>query len=256
MADFLAGRGWVQAVEVAEVVKSTPRPEGRAPLAPEAGGNRRGSDGIVVVRVSAGFGRGRARHDGAQAAEPKTSATRRHRALRSAHGFVFRAPRSGLQLSFGFRSGSNGVDPCSSPSEDAAAAFSDYSLCERNYWRLKDDEMLRYGWERFRDLVKHRTRYLFFDTVPEETPWDEGIPPSRMLSALGTLVNDFEMFSVISRYSIIFRVRIHPESESFCTAADLGPPPKEETRANRMRLIRDVRGWLGHVSPCAFVWRM
>lgn len=38
MADSLAGRGGVQAVEVAEVVKSTPRAEGRAPLGPEAGG--------------------------------------------------------------------------------------------------------------------------------------------------------------------------------------------------------------------------
>ena len=118
--------------------------------------------------------------------------------------------------------------------EDAADAFADCFLCERDFWRAKDDDVLRYGWERFRDLVKHHTRYLFFDKMSEETLRDEGIPPNRVLSALGVLVNNFDMFSVIAKDSDIFRVRIHSESESFCTARELGPPPKKATRANRM----------------------
>ena len=118
--------------------------------------------------------------------------------------------------------------------EDAAAAFSDCFLCERDYWQAKDDDMLRHGWERFRHLVKHHTRYLFFDKMSGEAARDEGVPPSRMLSALGTLVNNFNMFSEISADREIFRVRVHAESESFCTAGELGPPAKENTRANRM----------------------
>ena len=118
--------------------------------------------------------------------------------------------------------------------EDAAVAFSDSFLCQRDYWRSTDDEMLRYGWERFRNLVKHRTRYLFFDTMSEETPWDEAIPPNRVLSALGRLVNELNVFSVIPKDNVICRVREHPESESPCTAEDLGPPPREKTCMNRM----------------------
>ena len=117
--------------------------------------------------------------------------------------------------------------------EDAAAAFSDNLWCE-DHGLLKDDDKLRYSWERFSDLIKHRTRHLFFDTTPEEEAWDDRVPPGQMLSELRTLVDEFDLFAVIPEGSTIFRARVHDAAKSPCTAEELGPPPTELTRSNRM----------------------
>ena len=74
--------------------------------------------------------------------------------------------------------------------EDVATAFLGSLWCEKDYGTPKDDDVLRYGWKRFSDLIKHHTRHLFFDAGPNKSIHDEGIPPSRMLVALGTLAND------------------------------------------------------------------
>ena len=119
--------------------------------------------------------------------------------------------------------------------EDVATAFSDRLWCEQDYGRLKDDDMLRIGWERFSDLIKHHTRHLFFDTSSNKSTQDEGIPPSQMLIALGDLANDLNLFSRIPMGSEIFRARVHEEGLSPSTAKELGPPPKEAAvLSNRM----------------------
>ena len=68
--------------------------------------------------------------------------------------------------------------------EDVATAFSGSSWCEQDYGQLKDDDMLRYGWKIFSDLIRHHTRYLFFGTASKRSLWDDGIPPDQMLVAL------------------------------------------------------------------------
>lgn len=117
---------------------------------------------------------------------------------------------------------------------EAAAAFSDSSWCERDYARLPYDERLRYGWERFSDLVRHRNRYLFFERTPEEAYWDDGLPPGEVLKELGSVLADLDVYYVIPNGSTIFRARV-ADKELPSTAIALGPPPKGKgMRSNRM----------------------
>ena len=118
--------------------------------------------------------------------------------------------------------------------EDVATKFSGHLWCDQDYGSLKDDEILRVGWERFSDLIKHHTRHLFFDTASNKSIRDEGIPPSQMLVALGELANDHGLFSRITVGSEIFRARVHDDGLLLSTAEELGPPPKEATVSNRM----------------------
>lgn len=118
--------------------------------------------------------------------------------------------------------------------ETAAAAFSGSSWCERDYLRLKYDERLKYGWTRFADLVKHRTRYRFFEPTPEEAYWDDGLPPEEMLDELGTLLERLGLYYVIPSGDRIYRARVD-DKELPSTAKALGPPAKGEGMcSNRM----------------------
>ena len=118
--------------------------------------------------------------------------------------------------------------------EAVASAFADSYWCERDYARLKYDEKLRYGWERFSDEVKHHTRYRFFRRTPEEGDCNDELPPEEMLDELGTLLNRLDLYDVIPTGSAIFRARV-ADDELPCTAEELGPPPKGiGMRSNRM----------------------
>ena len=119
--------------------------------------------------------------------------------------------------------------------EDVATAFLGNPRCEVDYGTLKDDEKLKYGWKRFSYLIKHHTRYLFFDSVSVGSILDESIPPSQMLVSLGTLVDDFNLFSLLPKGSTFFRTRVHDEGLSPTTAEELGPPPRKDAiSSNRM----------------------
>ncbi len=56
-----------------------------------------------------------------------------------------------------------------------------------------------------------------------------------MLVALGTLVNNLNLFTVIPKGSEVFRARVHDETLSISTAEEMGPPPRKSANlSNRM----------------------
>ncbi|WP_420615463.1 HEPN-associated N-terminal domain-containing protein [Candidatus Palauibacter sp.] len=116
-----------------------------------------------------------------------------------------------------------------------ATAFGDSYWCERDYFRLKHDERLKFGWERFSEQVKHRTRYRFFDLTFEESDSDDGVSPGKMLGELGTLFDDFNLFRMIREGSTVFRARVHDVGLRPSTAEQLRPPPRANAmQSNRM----------------------
>lgn len=106
---------------------------------------------------------------------------------------------------------------------------------EREYYVGDKSQRLGWGWDAFKDVVKHQTRYVFL--TPDDSDDFMEVPPSRMLSAIGeTVVNDLADLNLITEISTdtdLFRIRIG--DEAFHTGAQIGTPPAQfATQSNRM----------------------
>jgi hypothetical protein len=118
---------------------------------------------------------------------------------------------------------------------DVGESFIAASLCKKNYFGIGEGESLRFGWEGFKDQVKHKTRYLFFDTDEEDRWYSQEIHASKVLQVLGGLINDNSLFRSFSAGTSFFRTRVIDVADNPATPEELGSPPvKFATLANRM----------------------
>lgn len=117
--------------------------------------------------------------------------------------------------------------------EDVSLAFGGSAWSERDYYSLKEDERLRYGWRTFVEIIKHQTRFLFFDD-PDEAD-RESIPPSLMLSTLGEQFDRFRLYRTLPAGSDVVRARVHDPEAVIDDAEGLGSPTHEAAvMSNRM----------------------
>lgn len=105
---------------------------------------------------------------------------------------------------------------------------------KRHYYIGNDSQRLGWGWEAFKTVTKHQTRYLFLRLGE---PADDGLSPSRMLDAIAEVIGSAAegggLLKSISPSANLFRVRIDPVC--FRDAAAIGPPPIQyATQSNRM----------------------
>jgi hypothetical protein len=121
-------------------------------------------------------------------------------------------------------------------------SFSDLQWCERDPLVLSPDEGLISGWNDFCDEVKHKTRYLFFEPLPQRAadelpePGDEPhyIRPSELLEVMAALVKQADLIREIPAGTSIFRARPHGPGAQLTTPSDLGPPSEDRAKAGRM----------------------
>lgn len=107
--------------------------------------------------------------------------------------------------------------------QDAAGAFSGSSWCKRDYFGLDPYEALKFGWDRFCQQVKHRTRYLFLQELGSNDERDPRyIPPGRMLEELGALFHEYNLFRTIPTGYELVRARVVDAGERPATAETLG----------------------------------
>ena len=119
---------------------------------------------------------------------------------------------------------------------DVAAALSGREWCRKDYFGLDKFEVLNFGWERFKQQVIHRTRYLF-TTARTDSQYDDrgSIKPARMLKRLGQLFVEYGMFRTISAGTEFVRARVTNRSNRPSTAKELGTPDEKSARfSNRM----------------------
>jgi len=154
---------------------------------------------------------------------------------------------------------------------DIVRALPDQAWCRRGFWGLSLAQALSAGWEDFVEKVKHKTRYLFFEpephevsvasdvlAAPSESPEEEiaapvlpiasgdagfgivhdaqeGIPASRVLDAIGDVVRGLGLVRLLAAGTVLFRARVHNNTELPTSAAELGPPTCEQAiKPNRM----------------------
>ena len=106
---------------------------------------------------------------------------------------------------------------------------------EREYYVGDKSQRLQWGWDAFKEVVKHQTRYVFL--APEESDGSAEVPPSGMLAAIGAMVVDelaeLDLITEITVGTDLFRIRIGPEA--YNTGAEIGTPPAQfANQSNRM----------------------
>ena len=122
---------------------------------------------------------------------------------------------------------------------DAVYKAAQQFWCERGYYHDKPHEQLAYDWNLFVDTVKHRARYTFL--------LDEGDPVSdvisvghevrrggAMLTELGRMIDEAGLVKPLPAGTMLYRCRPSTSGATYETARDLGSPPPDKARSNRM----------------------
>jgi hypothetical protein len=113
-------------------------------------------------------------------------------------------------------------------------SIDDNGWVERDYYVGDKSQRLSWGWESFKQVTKHQTRYLFLSPKAEDR---SSVPASQMLDAIGEVIasdlGDFDFVKTIGADTDLIRIRIDPAA--YKTAGEIGSPPEEHAvQSNRM----------------------
>lgn len=106
--------------------------------------------------------------------------------------------------------------------------------CHRDPYAASPTEALTWGWEEFRTFVKHRRRYTFLVTDDSTADGAGMIPMHAMPSAVAEAVKTGGRVTSLPAGASWWRLRPHPAAESYSSAKDVGTPPDNDARDNRM----------------------
>lgn len=117
--------------------------------------------------------------------------------------------------------------------DELAAKMPHELWCDAEPFRLSEHERLRYSWESFCDLIKHKLRFFFTQEVRGDDA--EIFSPSEILQRIFSYAENVSAFVTLPKGTSVFRARYQANGETFATAGGLGPPPVEvAVQTNRM----------------------
>ncbi len=105
-------------------------------------------------------------------------------------------------------------------------------------WLLSESEYMEYGWQEFREVVKHRMRFVFFSeknhSLISNNDYNR-LHPQDVLQTVGSLLQS-QSITITHEPGMLrlYRARQHSPSDIVNTAAALGAPPVQYAQANRM----------------------
>lgn len=113
-------------------------------------------------------------------------------------------------------------------------SIGDNGWVERDYYVGDTSQRLSWGWDHFKEVVKHQTRYVFL--TPEDDDHSE-VPPSQMLAAIGSTIvedlSDLALITTVPTDADLIRIRIG--AGTYATGAEIGTPPAQfANQSNRM----------------------
>ncbi len=111
------------------------------------------------------------------------------------------------------------------------------SWCKRNSYSMNILDELNYSWKQFSDQVKYRSNYVFYRVEEKENKL-EGQSwikiPFQILDRISEVVNELGLIITLPIGTKIYRCRSHEENEKPRGVKELGPPPRDKTKSNRM----------------------
>lgn len=121
---------------------------------------------------------------------------------------------------------------------DIFHSISDNAWCQRDPYGLPVSKEWIYDWKYFTDLVKYKTRYVFFrlSSKSDNIEWEPRPDNAHeILDQIGSIVNQIGLVRTIETNTEFVRVRMHNNDEALTTVEKLGPPPKKlALQSNRM----------------------
>lgn len=100
------------------------------------------------------------------------------------------------------------------------------------------DEYMKGGWESFKNILKHKIRFLFFsDSL--KTDFDdrdgESLNPYYVLDEVGKAIERLKLFHSFPKGKLrVFRALQHKNTDTLNSAFQLGSPPPNIAKAKRM----------------------
>lgn len=130
-----------------------------------------------------------------------------------------------------------GLDVCSRFLNDVIDVDTyggDYVEVANGDWRdMHQHDIMRFGWESFSTIVKHKTRFFFTQSsgVPEACSCEIDVP--SMLPMIADKLRP--LICTLPKESIVYRARVRKKGDTWePTANELGAPPRERATAGRM----------------------
>lgn len=113
----------------------------------------------------------------------------------------------------------------------------DNGWVSRSYYTGSQEEILIDGWARFKDVIKHQSRYFFLSPNENDYAFGPEIAPHAMLDAIAGVIlgdlADYELVRSISTDSELVRVRLDQKRHHL--ASEIGTPPARfANQSNRM----------------------
>ena len=110
----------------------------------------------------------------------------------------------------------------------------DQDWCEANAYGLNDQELARYSWEHFSNVVKHERRFFFL--ADEGNSGEPDVyRPSVVLDTIFEYAERMDLLKEMPEGSHLFRTRWEGLKPRWSSPGELGPPPREKAhQSNRL----------------------
>jgi len=118
--------------------------------------------------------------------------------------------------------------------EDIIDCIDDRAWSEPNAYYDSSSDILVYHWDYFKEVTKHKSRYLFGQSDKFKT-FSYNQNAYDILNEIGLKINEFKLTQVISKTAALFRCRQHDAATKIVTASQITSPPEEfALYSNRM----------------------
>lgn len=117
---------------------------------------------------------------------------------------------------------------------DLAKLLPEDDWCDRSAYGLNDQELVRFSWEHFCDVIMYNRRFFFTDY--RTNPMDHDIDaPFEVLEKLFDYAQSYSLIVELPARTELFRARWQEYTGQLSSPKDLGPPPQNKaTQSNRM----------------------
>ncbi len=118
--------------------------------------------------------------------------------------------------------------------EDIIDCIDDRAWSEPNAYYDSPSDILVYHWDYFKEVTKHKSRYLFGQSDKFKT-FSYNQNAYDVLNEIGFKVSEFKLIQVILKTTSLFRCRQHNAATTIKTASEITSPPEEfAIYSNRM----------------------